>query len=193
MTLIVSLALWTFIDTTLAENLQAQFGLSSEAVSLCYALQMAGFLLPSLLVNRTVNRLGAPLVITAGFLLQSFAVWLLGPSHILRSILPNTLPVILGGLLLCGLTGSFTSIAAYTEMNEPYLREHPGCNRDQLSDVLAGLYNAAFSLGTFIGPMAGSYVTIGLGSFRKCTDVFAIGALGYCMVLLVSVVATHHR
>jgi hypothetical protein len=46
---------------------------------------------------------------------------LLGPSHFLSKFLPENLTMIILGLILIGLAGSFTSIGAYTEMYEPYV------------------------------------------------------------------------
>jgi len=46
---------------------------------------------------------------------------LLGPSHIFSKFLPENLTMIVSGLILIGLAGSFTSIGAYTEMYEPYI------------------------------------------------------------------------
>ena len=185
--LVLSLTLWTFIDTTLADKLQGDFGINSEIVSLIYAIQMAGFLVTSLLVHRAMTSYNPTLVIAIAFLIQTVATVLTGPSYLLQSFLPNTLPVIISGLLLMGLADSFTSIGAYTEMHDPFVSVNPGCDRDKLSDILSGLYNAGFSLGTFIGPMVGSYLTIWYQSFRICSDYFAIATLIFSVLLIVFV------
>ncbi len=88
-------------------------------------------------------------------------------------------------MILTGLAGSFTSIGAYTEMHDPFVELNPRCDRDQLSDILSGLYNAGFSLGTIVGPMAGSYITIGYKSFGVCADYFAISAITISLVMIV--------
>jgi MFS family permease len=62
-----------------------------------------------------------------------------------------------------------------------------------LSDVLSGLYNAGFSLGIIVGPMAGSYITIGYNSFGICTDVFAFTTILFCGLLLFFVVRLFQR
>lgn len=110
---------------------------------------------------------------------------MIGPSYILG--LPNELYIVIPGLFLTGLAGSFTAISAYSEMCDPFVDEHPHCDGERLSDVLSGLYNAGFSLGAIIGPVAGSYITIASGSFRVCSDVFAGVTLLYCLVLLMAV------
>ena len=107
---------------------------------------------------------------------------MIGPSAFLK--IKNSLTPIISGLLLTGLAGSFTSIGAYTEMHEPYIKLNPNCDRDKLSDILSGLYNAGFSLGTIIGPMGGSYITIWTGSFGKCVDYFAIVTIAFSLIMM---------
>jgi len=65
--LVINLSLWTFIDTTLAEMLQDNFGYSSEVVSLIYAIQMAGFLVTSLTVHKVLAHFNSTFVIAVAF------------------------------------------------------------------------------------------------------------------------------
>jgi hypothetical protein len=138
---------------------------------------MACFLVTCLFVHRVLAAFNPTIVIAVAFILQAIATLMIGPSHLLRAILPDKLSIIISGLVLTGLAGSFTSIGAYTEMHDPYVNLHPNCDKNELSDILSGLYNAGFSLGTFVGPMAASYITLGFKSFRICTDFFAIFTL----------------
>ena len=55
---------------------------------------------------------------------------MIGPSHMMRAVLANSIKVIVSGLVITGLAGSFTSIGAYTEMMEPYTQCYPDCDRD---------------------------------------------------------------
>jgi MFS family permease len=182
--LILSLSLWTFIDTTLADKLQDDFGLTSEIVSIVYSVQMGGFLITSLFVHKALDQYVGTLVVLIAFGFQGLATWMIGPSHVFRAILPNNLAIIISGLLLTGLAGSFTAISAYSEMHDPFIEDNPHCDREKLSDILSGLYNAGFSLGTIIGPILGSYITIWSGSFRICSDYFAFFTIGYVFALL---------
>jgi MFS family permease len=72
-------------------------------------------------------------------------------------------------------------------MYEPFVQRYPQCDREKLSDILSGLYNAGFSLGTIIGPIAGSYITIYYKSFRVCCDIFGLSTLFYALILFVGV------
>jgi MFS family permease len=148
---------------------------------------MGAFLLTCLLVHKTLNAFNPTLVIGIAFMYQGLATWLIGPSHILRALLPNQLKVIISGLILTGLAGSFTSIGAYTEMNDPYVQLNPKCDKEKLSDILSGLYNAGFSLGTIVGPIGGSYLTIGYNSFGVCTDYFAVVTFIFSAAMLIFV------
>jgi MFS family permease len=59
--------------------------------------------------------------------------------------------------------------------------------KERVNDLLAGLFQAAQSLGYIIGPMAGSYITILTGSFGLCSDVFAIFTLSFALLQLIIV------
>lgn len=148
---------------------------------------MAGFLVTSLFVHRIMSRYITTLVIAIGFLFSSVAIFLIGPSYLLRSLLPNDLLVIMAGLLLLGFASPFTCITTYSEIHDSFVSVKPDCDRDKLNDILSGLFNAAFSLGVFIGPMVGSYLTIWYQSFRICSDFFAIGTFMFVVLLIVFV------
>jgi len=82
---------------------------------------MAAFLITCLFVHKAVTKWNPTAVITLCFVVQAIGIVLLGPSHFLSKFLPENLTMIIMGLILIGLAGSFTSIGAYTEMYEPYV------------------------------------------------------------------------
>ncbi len=183
-TAILCLNLWTYLDTTLAYKLEQDFKLSSNIISIIYSFQMLGFLPTSFLVPKLIHSIGIErhhlftLLVGGGFLLQGLGTFLIGPSALFS--LPNTLKVIIAGLLLTGVGGTFTSIGSYQEMQMGYYQNQSirksisATDQDRLNDLLAGLFQASQSLGYIIGPLAGSYLTIWTGSFSKCSDIFAI-------------------
>ena len=82
---------------------------------------MAAFLVTCLLVHKALTKWNPTVVVTLCFVVQAIGTLLLGPSHILGKFMPDNLTMIISGLILIGLAGSFTSIGAYTEMYEPYV------------------------------------------------------------------------
>ena len=80
---------------------------------------MAGFLITCLFVHKSVENMTVVVVIS--FLFQAMGTLMIGPSYFLRKFLPDSLTIIVLGLLIIGLAGSYTSIGAYTEMYEPYV------------------------------------------------------------------------
>jgi hypothetical protein len=82
---------------------------------------MAAFLVTCLYVHKAVTKWNPTVVITICFVVQAIGTLFLGPSHIMSKFLPGNLTMIISGLILIGLAGSFTSIGAYTEMYEPYV------------------------------------------------------------------------
>jgi MFS family permease len=84
--------------------------------------------------------------------------------------------------VLTGLANTFTTIATYEEMHDPYFERYSIANSRQsekLSDILSGLYNAGFSTGVIIGPFAASYLTLSLDSYRLQADYFGIFGVGF--------------
>lgn len=156
-----------------------------------------GFMPTSLLVHKFFDSHTAPttsLVIALAFLVQGTATWLIGPSYLLRSILPNELWITITGVFFTGVGGAFTSIGAYQEINEPIAalyRNSAGqltVDEDLLTDMLSGLYNAATSIGCIAGPLLGSYIMLWNDSFRICSDYFALFTFGFAILMLLIVV-----
>jgi MFS family permease len=122
-----------------------------------------------------------------------------GPSSILEQDfpVPETIALVIPGLFLTGLATSFTTIGTYHEMQMPFMERYGGdgtdgrvllYDKDKIGDILAGLYNSAYSIGVIIGPLSASYIMIALGdSFRKMHDIFAAVSLIYATVLLLVV------
>lgn len=105
------------------------------------------------------------LLVSISQIVQGIASFLIGPSTLFRSFLPNLQAVIFGGLFLTGLANTFTTISTYEEMYDPFMSTYGPLtpeNNEKLSDILSGIYNAGFSTGVIIGPLIGSYLTIWL-------------------------------
>ncbi len=83
---------------------------------------MFGFLLVFFFVHKIMRYFGPKKqhlltgTVIFGFFVQAIATFLIGPSYIMRSFLPNILPVIVTGLVLTGIGGAFTLIISYEEM-----------------------------------------------------------------------------
>jgi hypothetical protein len=88
---------------------------------------MIGFLPTSFLVpiiiKWTIDRKHQlfTLVVIGGFLIQAFGTFMIGPSYIFASILPNKIFIIIIGLCLTGFGGAFTSIGCYQEMQMGFI------------------------------------------------------------------------
>ena len=79
--------------------------------------------------------------------MQGIGAFLVGPSYLMRSFLPNILPLIISGLVLIGLGGAFTAILSYEEMSLGFYKEQVNEGKDldmeRINDLLAGLYRTA--------------------------------------------------
>ena len=107
--------------------------------------------------------------------------------------MPNSIYIMIPGLFLTGIATNFTTISTYGEMYEPFVELHTKngvatYDKDKLGDVLAGLYNGAYSIGVIIGPFSASYLMIWLSnSFRLQSDVFAVFTLFFSIILFFAV------
>lgn len=112
MSLFMSQNLFTYVDTTLADKLEADFNLSAPVVSLIYASQCFGFLLTSPLAHKAIDRYDCIAVMLIAEVVQVFATLMIGPSQ----IFPNELWISVTGLVLAGMAIPFTLIPSYQEL-----------------------------------------------------------------------------
>lgn len=83
---------------------------------------MFGFLVTSLIVHKVLSKFhqkAVSLIIAIAFLFITLATFMIGPSSILK--MPNSLPLMIAGLLLTGLAGAFSAIPSYDEMRIPFI------------------------------------------------------------------------
>ena len=87
------------------------------------------------------------------------------------------------GLVLAGFSAPFVSIPSYPEMEYSLISNSKGkkYDPDKLSDILSGLFNSAYSMGTVLGPITASYITLAT-SFRNCCDIIAGTVLGFVVL-----------
>ena len=107
--IIMSLNLFTFTDTILADHLQLVFGLSSSIVSLFYASNTIGFLITTLFAHKLVEKFECMSIMLVTLIIQFIAVLITGPTQ----ILPNKTWIIVFGLVTTGMALPFTIIPAY--------------------------------------------------------------------------------
>jgi hypothetical protein len=111
-------------------------------------------------------------------------VFLMGPS--LKLNLPNRMWLTALGLVLAGLSSPFVSIPSYPELEYSLIKNNEGkrYDPDQLSNIISGLFNSAYSMGTIVGPITASYITLAT-SFRYCCDIIAGVVLIFAILYLV--------
>ena len=193
--LILGLVLWTKIDTTLEPKLREDFGYSPSIVSLFYTIQFVGYLILSPFCHKILERFDGTLLTFLAFVVIGLSSFLIGPSELLGSIMPNSIQIMIPGLFLTGIATNFTTISTYGEMYESFVARYTdpktgavSYDKDKLGDILAGLYNGGYSIGVIIGPFSASYLMIWLSnSFRLQSDVFAVFTLFFALVFFFAV------
>lgn len=123
------------------------------------------------------------LIVGVSFLIQMVGVFMIGPIE----GFPNILTVVIVGLIVTGLAAPLSVIPAYEEMKEPFVESTNGVyDNDKLTDILSGLFNAGFSLGTIIGPITASSLTMSYG-FRVCCLIIGLFTFGYSILSVMAV------
>jgi MFS family permease len=196
----MGLIIWTKIDTTLEPKLDRKpYDFNPSIIALFYTIQFIGYLIVSPYCHKLLQIFNGTLCTLVCFYLLGIASLMAGPSYVLENVfpVPDTIALVIPGLILTGLATSFTTIGTYHEMQMPYLELYGGdgtdgrillYDKDKIGDILAGLYNSASSIGVIIGPLSASYIMIALGdSFRKMHDIFAAASFIYATILLVVV------
>ena len=168
--LISGLICWTKIDTTLEPKLRKDFDFSPSIVALFYTIQFFGYLALSPFAHKILDKYDGTILTIISFYVIGLSCFLVGPSELMSSFIPNSIGVMIPGLIFTGFATVFTTIATYQEMQIPFIEKYglDNIDQDKMGDVLAGLYNGAYSIGVIIGPFSASYIMIWLdNSFRR--------------------------
>lgn len=113
LSLILGLILWTKIDTTLEPKLRNDFGYNPSIVALFYTIQFIGYLLLSPYAHKILEHYDGTLLTVLSFYAIGLASFLVGPSWLFDSFLPNSIALIIPGLFITGMATVFTTIGTY--------------------------------------------------------------------------------
>jgi len=98
-----------------------------------------------------------------GKLFMTIGILLMGPSQILGFLfLPNSSYILTLGIIVLGFSTSFNIIPLFPLLMKEI--KHIYCLQStDVTDLVSGLYTAAFGIGTIIGPLLGAYLCSLLG------------------------------
>lgn len=122
--------------------------------------------------------------IMIGKFFMIIGVSLMGPGYVFELLFESyKIYVMTLGIIILGFSTSFNIIPLFPLL----MREikHIYClETTDVTDLVSGVYTAAFGVGTIIGPLLGAYLDSLIG-FRLTTDVlsFAVVLLLICMVV----------
>ncbi|CDW77465.1 permeases of the major facilitator superfamily [Stylonychia lemnae] len=175
LTIVINLQTFYYTDTILADHLKQRYGLSPSVISLVYAIQQVGFMTTAPITPNIVHKFSLVGVVICTQTLQGLAALLVGPSQFLG--LHETISLTLIGFVISGLSSPFSIIPPYSEL-EYCLSAHKGknFNPQEVQDIVSGVFNSAYALGSIGGPLFGGYVNEWT-NFRTTNDI-------QCLVLL---------
>jgi len=117
------------------------------------------------------------LVMFASLVLTVLALVLAGPSPLLG--LPNSLTLLVIGLLLTGLSNAFAFIPVFSEAHEAMIEKYGYAEENEnLSDKTAAIYGLFYSLGSVLAPIFGGAFGSVYG-YRMTCDVVALVAAAF--------------
>eukprot|EP00347_Sterkiella_histriomuscorum_P013408 403364820 len=182
LTIIMNLQTFYYCDTILADHLKQQYNLNPSIISLIYAIQQVGFMTTAPITPNIVHRFSLVGVVITTQLIQSAAALLVGPSHILN--LHETLTISILGFVISGLACPFSIIPPYSEL-EYCLSAHKDkkFHPEDVQDIVSGVFNSAYAMGSIGGPLFGGYVNEWVG-FRKTNDIQSLLLLSVALLQL---------
>jgi MFS family permease len=150
---------------------------SIDASKVGYFLSICSFcyLLSSLVVSFLPSKWNKPRVIFFGIFFMAFGFLLIGPCKI---IFPDSLIVVVFGLVVLGLAGGFMYVFTFPHMLEVAIKEYKYPRDDRLHDALSGLTSASLCLGEILGYTFSTFLYSSLGFSDSANIVFLI--LGLC-------------
>lgn len=92
-----------------------------------------------------------------GKIFMIIGVLLMGPSYVFGILfLPNSKYILTLGIIVLGFSTSFNIIPLFPLLMKEI--KHIYClESSDVTDLVSGLYTAAFGVGTIIGPLVGAY------------------------------------
>jgi MFS family permease len=113
--------------------------------------------------------------------LQAISLLFLGTSHYLY--LPNLLPIVISGYFFLGIFTPFTIVSAFNVISFGVQETEKSYDPERMCDMVAVLFGAGYSLGTIIGPLFASYLSIsGEIRFNGCCEILALICLIFALV-----------
>ena len=132
------------------------------------------------MLTRKIEKRGLILI---GYLLVAFALLMIGGSAIIPAFYNNP-EVPFMGLIIIGLAGSMISIPILPEMLDAVEEDKELAlkyDRENLENLISGLFVSFQSIGEAIGPMLNSVLVEKIG-FRRAYEVYSFYILLFCLV-----------
>lgn len=150
----------TFMQPTLAVKLD-EAGYSQVFIGASFAIPTFIYAFASSLIFILTKRMRKTGVIFLGYLVLSIAMFLVGPSELLR--LRDLTSITLTGLCIMGFGCCMIIIPILPDMICATEEHHPETDMDQLHNGISGLFIAAQGMGEALGPILGSVFKVEFG------------------------------
>lgn len=182
----VSMICLLFFESTLADYLKDNFGISPKENGLIFAIPCLFYAGSSPFVGMLTKIMQRRLIIFFAFLLNVIALFMMGPSELLG--FPSTLKehaewLVFAGLALNGVSISFIFVPLLPEILYVVGTAEGLENDNDLNDKASGIYNVAYASGTILAPNIGGLLSDAYG-FRVMCDVLAILSATFSIIFL---------
>ena len=167
----------TFFFPSLTNHLMKNFGLSVSSSSLFFAIGMGSTFVVLNFLNHIIRVLGLYGTSALGILMIAvgdFCVYPVNP-------LPQSLIIIISGLAISGGSSAPLNVPAVLILDEILSNSHPKLHKFIVSDIASTLYNVGISLGDFLGPILGGYISDNFGFKSSCLFISGV-SFGFFVV-----------
>ncbi|KAL1231476.1 MFS-type transporter SLC18B1 [Trichinella spiralis] len=178
----------SFIDPTLEEHLK-EFSMSSLNIGLMFLITGAAYCISAPLCGYFIDKLKCPMTfMVAGNILASAGFFIIGPSPLMKatkSILLMSVSLFLIGISMALMLISHFNLCLQAIKSQGY------ADVGDASGIISGIFNAALSLGAFVGPTAGSLCVEYVGF--SWTTTYLCGSAAYAVLLLLLTSTTDEK
>ena len=156
----------SFIYPVFSTHLVDKFGLSVEKTSFFFIVEMITYFFTIQYLGRLSEILGSKLTMAVGMVINWVCVLMLSPV----GLFPQSLIIIIFGLLGIGAAGALITIPAIVDLMEN-IRDYLSIEEELANDYASGLYNLSVNFAESAGPIIGGFLTQKGGFDFSCWTV----------------------
>ena len=166
----------TYYFPSLTYHLTNKWSLTIESSSLFFMIPMLSYFIGLQILNKIISNFGFKLTI----LLGQIVIIIGAPFVYPIKFLPQSIISIIFGLSLLGISGAFTCVVVIIEYGRIAKEINNNLNDNSINDISSAIFNFGISLGDFIGPVFGGFISTKYGFLYSNVYMSVIAFFNSC-------------